>query len=463
MIAMWMLETALVAILVGAAGMAADGIAKIYGLPRRWIWIATMATSLLLPVVTLRLPAPGVLPWFNANIDVVALLLDSSVLTEPEASVPTSALAERQKPGGGQLDRFLIVGWITGSVTLLALFMATGWRIRKARRGAVRVRMGGVPALLSDAMGPAVVGVIRPEVLLPRWVADAPAREQRVIAAHEWEHVRARDTLLLSAAAAILVAAPWNLAIWFQHTRLREAIETDCDARLLGQGVDRRAYGDILLRTAGRSTVFPLLSPSLAHNLSTLERRICAMTYRKPEHRGARLATLSLLAGTLLLAACEFAGNRPASSPTEPSVPEIDLSGPVAETAREDRRVMTLAALADSGQWVALESVELDGENRLRATLRQEGEPRTAAEVLRTREVGIVADGQPMVVVDGVHDPNIDLGDLDALKVMDIHSIEVVKGPAAQRIWGEQALHGVISITTKQVAGRAEVTYERRQ
>src|SRR5215213_3985843 len=56
----WILATVLCGVLLAVAALAAERAAGWFRLPRRWIWAAAMAGSLVIPAVALALP--GVLP-----------------------------------------------------------------------------------------------------------------------------------------------------------------------------------------------------------------------------------------------------------------------------------------------------------------------------------------------------------------------------------------------------------------
>ncbi|HEX8246452.1 MAG TPA: hypothetical protein VF541_23305 [Longimicrobium sp.] len=56
----WMLGALAAGALISLAALAAETAAGWFGLPRRWIWAAAMAGSLLLPVLSLA--SPGALP-----------------------------------------------------------------------------------------------------------------------------------------------------------------------------------------------------------------------------------------------------------------------------------------------------------------------------------------------------------------------------------------------------------------
>lgn len=455
MIADLMLRALLSAGLVALAAACMDGIARQFGWQRRWIWAAALAGSLVLPLAGAWLPAPGLVagPGFEdaPAAGALALPAGAGAIEVPAAAPGTAATTPRDL-----LNVILLIVWIVASAGLLAMLVWSGSQLRTARLTGARARLSGVPVVVADSFGPAVVGVLRPSVLLPTWVTELPPHERRLIAAHEWEHVRARDTMLLAAAAAALVIAPWNAALWWQHRRLTEAIETDCDARLLRRGVDRHAYGLVLLHTAGRARAFPLLSPSLAHTRSTLERRILAMTYRAPRHRLARSGGLVALAALGLAAACDFASNRPTSSPTDPVVPELSMAaGEAGESAAPAAGTYVVLEPSEAGEWLEIEAVGEEAERTRFRVTRVRGEEADAEQgILRARRVALTGEGEPLYVVDGVIARSLDVDTLDVVRVA------VVKGAAAEPIWGARAANGVVQITTATAAGGASAGME---
>jgi TonB family protein len=119
---------------------------------------------------------------------------------------------------------------------------------------------------------------------------------------HEGEHVRAGDTRLVLAGLLLLAAAPWNIPLWWQFRRLREAIELDCDARVLKRAPDARRYGSLLLEVGRRRTV-PVMVVALADPPSFLERRIRLITTRAAGRSMRHVGGLALIAGSLVAVA----------------------------------------------------------------------------------------------------------------------------------------------------------------
>jgi TonB family protein len=75
-----------------------------------------------------------------------------------------------------------------------------------------------------------------------------------------------------------MILLPWNIAVLWQATRLRLALEIDCDARVLAKNPDTGRYARLLLAVAQLRSTTPLRAMvALAEGPSQLERRIKAM------------------------------------------------------------------------------------------------------------------------------------------------------------------------------------------
>jgi hypothetical protein len=168
--------------------------------------------------------------------------------------------------------------------------------------------------------GPAVLGLLRAEIVVPRSLLERSAEEQRLILIHEREHLRARDHLLLASAWLVAIALPWHPAVWALINRLRLAIELDCDARVLRAGESPKSYGALLIDVAAHHGGIRIGALALADGPSHLERRILAMNAPRKRHALAYGALLSGLGTLLVLAACE------AKVPTEAQIAQMDVA-----------------------------------------------------------------------------------------------------------------------------------------
>jgi hypothetical protein len=210
---------------------------------------------------------------------------------------------------------------------MVVVLSTSALRLRLARAAWKRRLVDGTPVLVSPDLGPAVVGVRHPEIVLPRWAMAGDPEFRRLMIAHEREHQRAGDQRLVAAGLAMLVLIPWNPVLWWQLRRLRHAVELDCDARVLGSGEDVRSYGELLFAVSQRPSPRPSFATAFAEPTSYLERRIRAMTARPRRHRWL-LASAATAAGTLLIAAaCEMP--RPIEPGSAEARPDVSAEGEV--------------------------------------------------------------------------------------------------------------------------------------
>ncbi|HUH12583.1 MAG TPA: M56 family metallopeptidase, partial [Longimicrobiales bacterium] len=162
----------------------------------------------------------------------------------------------------------------------------------------------GVSVLVSPHTGPATVGVVRPEIVLPRWALALADGARRLMLAHEREHLRAGDPRLLFAGTLLAMALPWNLPLWWQLRRLRLAVELDCDARVLRAGGNAATYGNLLLEVGRRRAGVPVLSAALAEGKSFLERRIGNLAESAGVSVRRVVGLAAVATGLLALAVC---------------------------------------------------------------------------------------------------------------------------------------------------------------
>lgn len=221
-------------------------------------------------------------------------------------------LLRRRVPGGA-------IMWFGGSLILFGFWLVQAVRLRRMRRHWPEVQVDGVPVLVSGDMGPAAMGFFRGRVVLPRWaMAGLPSDSIRLAVCHEEEHVRARDVPLLATMGLLVAAMPWNLPLWAYARRLRVAVELDCDLRVVRRGVDRSAYGHLLVAIAAAARPLPIRVPGLGGR-SHLTERIERLTSvpDQPRWKAALLVFPAVLVGLL---ACEV------PSPTAPLGQEFQLS-----------------------------------------------------------------------------------------------------------------------------------------
>lgn len=312
MIASWMLYCALCAVgLSLAAALAERALLAGRGAVRH-VWVAAIALSFVVPAVAYRFaprPAP-VAETATADLDLAADSVIRMARSTP-GSVPIASTTPRTTLGTWRAwratvehaDEPIAVIWMVLSMALSGYFLAGMMALAWLRRGWEEQSVLGVPVLVSEHTGPALLAGVSPAIVLPRWALAMESSRLSLMLRHEQEHQRARDGQLLFAAQFALIAMPWNVALWWQIMRLRVAVELDCDARVL-RHTDARRYGDLLLEVVrpGRRSRF-MVATAFAERATQLERRIRVMARRRDRaSRGARLVAASIALATVTVA-----------------------------------------------------------------------------------------------------------------------------------------------------------------
>jgi TonB family protein len=217
------------------------------------------------------------------------------------------------------LDGPLMLAWAATTLALVLLFALLILRTHHLRRRWRRGQVGGETVLFSDEWGPAVVGFLRPQIVLPAWSKDLDAWALRFILDHEMEHVRAGDLRLMVLAGLLPVFFPWHFPVWWQLTRLRSAVEGDCDLRVLRRNPGQtRPYVNLLLEVGERCSRPSPMVAMLSEPFTTLRRRIKIMTMPLPRRPWVRGALLAGIGAVLVALACLAPG------PTEVGLPDAE-------------------------------------------------------------------------------------------------------------------------------------------
>ena len=300
MIAAWMLWSIGVGALLLVAGLAAE---KVLEGSRRWVWVVAGAGTVGLTAA--RVFGGGGAVSGGASVGLPVMegpgALSAGRAAEALAGTHSGGLLALTVPADSVLHSFdgmLLMVWMAFSVGL-AMYAVVGTGDFLQRRRAWRPgTLLGQSVLWSRDTGPAVVGLIRPTVVLPAWVRALEPRKQKLILAHEQEHRWAGDAVLRFAATALLVVFPWNPVLWYQFRRLCLAIELDCDHRVMERLPHRRwLYGDLLFQFG--SNTRPRVGMALAafaEQRSFLEKRIRKLLSKAPEVGTAQIAFLAFAA-----------------------------------------------------------------------------------------------------------------------------------------------------------------------
>jgi len=288
MISAWMAYAVLVGVFCGGAAWVLETLLRAHRWPTRWIWAGALAFGGLWPVWMALRPSLSGPPGGAAFVSLEPLTLQ----------VGTTSFWLT-------LDTPLLIVWVLATSGLLALALLLLLRTHRLRKRWIGEEKGGRAVLISEDWGPAVVGFINPQIVLPSWCQAMEDGGLNLILDHEAEHLQAGDLRLLLMAGLAPVFLPWSLPLWWMWHRLRLAVEGDCDLRVLRKNPRAtRAYLELLLEVGRRIPEGRMAAAMLSEPVRTLERRIRIMTMpfpRKPLMRGAILAGVGMI---LVAVAC---------------------------------------------------------------------------------------------------------------------------------------------------------------
>ena len=274
MVIVWIGYCLLISGLLALAAFASERALGHFRKPVRWGWFAVVVGSVALPFAVFL--APGLLPGLGASPWAPLVELSEAVVVASAPAAPAAGPAAWF--GAGALDMLAGGVWLLLVAGMLFHLGRAYRRLRSEMRSWTPGRVLGSPVMIADDRGPAVVGIRRPVVVMPRWIPELEDRLLRLVFLHEREHQRAGDHRLFAVAVAALVLMPWNLFLWWQVSRLRLAIEFDCDRRVLERGESPRDYADALITVGGRVSAPLLAAAAFAERKPAVEQRLRRMT-----------------------------------------------------------------------------------------------------------------------------------------------------------------------------------------
>jgi beta-lactamase regulating signal transducer with metallopeptidase domain len=344
-----------------------------------WLIVPAAMLATFLPPRIIMMPAPA-----------AASIASLPVFGAPEAALAQGRHAALAIPStGATLDsaQVLLSVWVVG-VAVSLILLAVGQRRALARFGPLTAdaKEPRFARASKSGVGPAVVGVFRPWLIVPAdFETRFDASERAMILAHERAHL-ASGHALINALTALLQAVNWfnpliHLAI--RYARIDQ--ELACDAAVISQfPAGRRTYAQALLKTQFNAAALPFGCAWPARSPSLLAQRIELLAQDAPgrvrRFAGAAIvASLMVGAGVAAWAAeppvTELA--KPARSPqaaipkpaamqpadaaaalSRPSVPFARLQAAAPPARASDAAPPQFAEPAQRAQSTALEAAE---------------------------------------------------------------------------------------------------------
>lgn len=310
----WMLHSIVVSLLMGLAALALERSAQIRQRPARWLWATCMVASLAIPFIPSKVSV-HIPETMHADRATSSERFTPPQTTAIETSRFTLPIIADQAPLSNGVSTLLDWSWRLASTALALVILGSGAHLSWSRRRWDRGHMAGTAVYLSEDCGPAVVGFLRPCIVVPRWLTKLSPDQQELVIAHERSHLAAHDPQLLTIAVCLLACMPWNPMLWWQLRRLRLAIEIDCDGRVLSLGYPVARYSETLIAVGESQSAGYAMTMARYGSKSFLEQRIHNMLRKKTRH--AQVSALALACLGLGLAVCA----------AEVAPPKVDLVG----------------------------------------------------------------------------------------------------------------------------------------
>ena len=168
----WMLYAVMVSALLSLGAFLAERAARLKRAGTRWIWITAILASLALPTLisSVAFELPNVLGEHVASKIVV--LRQATTLTLS----PAVWITGEPEPASWRVANDTIRNlWLGVSVAMLLALVASGVQLFIRKRRWQRDTVAGASVYVTPDIGPAVVGLLRPRIAVPRWVTHGAA------------------------------------------------------------------------------------------------------------------------------------------------------------------------------------------------------------------------------------------------------------------------------------------------
>src|SRR5579859_8105712 len=323
---------------------------KIRASIRYALWLVVLVKLCLPP--TLALPTGAAWWLFPNQAAVRPPAIPKYVVTYDAASPLADFIPETISMSVPPPPKLEGAGWVLFGCGLMSagllLWLAfRWWQISRKVSGAapseefaglleeIRLRAGlsSPPPLklVPGRMSPAVCGLYRPAILLPRVLAEQlSAGQLRAVLLHEAFHLRRKDVWVNCAQALLQIAYWWHPLLWLANARIRRLREEAVDdAVMLALQGEAENYAPTLLTVAKLALSRPLMSLGLVgimESRTALRKRIERLVNFRPL-RKAGLSFLSFgcifVFSAVALPMGEAPGPAPASSATDTTAVEL--------------------------------------------------------------------------------------------------------------------------------------------
>jgi beta-lactamase regulating signal transducer with metallopeptidase domain len=294
------------------------------------LWLIPLATALatLLPAR----PADAI-SVTSAPILPAALTMIETVGEWVAPALPVEAVGSA---GTVNVSFVLVLIWIAG---VAAVFVMTLVQQQRSMRAFGAMTRGETGLRAAAAAGPAVIGLLRPRVVIPDDFEDRfSERERELILAHERAHLRAGDTRI-NALLALLTCVNWfNPMVHIAARLARVDQELACDAAVVERFPgERRIYAEALLKTQLASASPPLGCTWPPRSSNLLKERVMMLASKAPGRATRVVGALLIAIAGLGAGFTAWAVQPPKSS--APGIEAVEMTpAPAPQVVPQDAR-----------------------------------------------------------------------------------------------------------------------------
>ncbi len=276
-----------------------------------WLWLVVplAAMAVLLPAheQVVVIPVTPDIPILRPHI---APDLDAGIAREHAAVPPAVRLGV---PDGHLTSGLLIALWLLGAGVFLIRSIVNTRRLTS-----------------SASIGPALVGVLRPRLVLPQdFEARFNAEERALILAHEEMHRASRHTLVNALVEVARCASWFNPLAHWAALRFRADQELACDTAVIAAHPEaRRAYAQALLKAQVSDIYLPMGCVWTSVTAKRLAERIARLSEQLPGRRRRLFGASSIVGIGIAASYAAWAQQPPRIITVQQSNPESAAVAP---------------------------------------------------------------------------------------------------------------------------------------
>lgn len=212
--------------------------------------------------------------WFSALVAIAALPLFGASWWSRAGNISAEAVSHPPISVPGSWASYFFAAWAAIAVWQLMGVGRSLWHLYVLRRSCVAVDPASLEPQLQETLDrgqsarrvilctsdrvhvPTAIGLIRPVVVLPRWVLqEFSVGELNQILLHELAHLRRWDDWTNLAQKVVKALFFFHPAVWWIERRMSLEREMACDEAVVAETASPRAYAECLAHLAEKTLI----------------------------------------------------------------------------------------------------------------------------------------------------------------------------------------------------------------